>query len=100
MAQILGDDQVRSKLFEEIGVNGVKAFTAGNVLTNLGVDFGGRGVVGNAGADDNSFGAGARRKIAFMADADDLVVELQGEENLGGGGKEGGNAHAADCTTK
>jgi hypothetical protein len=35
-----------------------------------------------------------------MADADDLVVELQGEENLGGGGKEGGNAHAADCTTK
>ena len=36
--------------------------------------------------DDDGSGAGARREIAFMAYADDLVVELQSEKNLRGGG--------------
>src|SRR5579864_7433111 len=57
VAQILGDDEVGSELFERLGVDGVKAFAAGNVFANEAIDFGRRSIVGDARVDDYFFGA-------------------------------------------
>jgi len=100
VAQILCNDEIGGKLFEEIGVDSVKAFAACDEITDLSIDFYGRGVVWETGMDDDGLGSGARREITFMADADDLVVEMEGEKNLCGRGKERGDAHEADCTTQ
>ena len=43
--------------------------------------------------NDHSLGAGGGWEIAFVADADHFAVEAEGEEYLGGGGKEGDDAH-------
>ena len=89
VTQILGDDQVGREFFESLGVDGVEAFAARDVFANLAVDFRRRCVVRNSRLDDDSLGAGRGRKVAFVADADDLAVETEGEENFGGGGQTG-----------
>src|SRR5260370_13940493 len=39
MAQVLGDDQIRSQCLQHLGVDGVQTFATVNVLANEGVDF-------------------------------------------------------------
>src|SRR6267142_541140 len=82
MTQILRDDQIGSEFFQRLRVDGVKAFASGNIFPYQTIDLQRRCILGNARLNDNSFVTSLRREIAFMADANDFLVEAHRKQNL------------------
>ena len=107
-AQILGQDQVGIDGPDPAVVEGIDRFSSGDAGTDLGVDLlrTQRAVSGQSGSRDDRHGAGGRGMIAFEADAPEMLPEIQGEDDLGGGREEGDDLHsvgprpATGCCTK
>ena len=70
------------KFLELLDVHGVQTFAAGNIFANQPIDFDRRSSLRQARVNHYGLATGLRRKIAFMADADDLTVQTQREQNF------------------
>ena len=75
MAQVLRDDEVGRETAQRFGVDRINTFTASAEFTNKAVNFGRRGVFGDARMDHDFFRASGWGKVALVADANDLLIE-------------------------
>ena len=92
VAQVLGDHKVGGGGLEPIDVEVVGALAAGQDAVHLRFDFfaGHDRRVDAAAADDADVG-GLRRIIAEISDADDLILQPQGEQDFGAAGQQRAN---------
>ena len=98
MTQILRDDQVGSEFFQRLRVDGVKAFASGNIFPYQTIDLQRRCILGNARLNDDALVASLRREIAFMADANNLLVEAQRKQNLRGRWQQRNDSHGQNVS--
>src|ERR1700746_3819117 len=70
------------KFLELLDIHGVQTFAAGNIFAPQPINLDRRSALGQARVNHYGLAAGLRREIAFMADANDLTVQPQREQNL------------------
>src|SRR5215469_3513396 len=70
------------KFLELLDIHGIQTFAAGHIFAHQPINLDRRSTLGQARVNHYGFAAGLRRKIAFMADANDLTVQPQREHNL------------------
>jgi len=92
-AQVLQDDEIGGEGGERGEIDEVKAFAFGAFGRDDRVDFGRGKAVGEMREDDVGEGAGFGREIALESDGGDGGAGADGEEDLGGGGEKGADAH-------
>src|SRR5579862_3450882 len=100
VAQVLGDDEVGLDLLQQLKINAVEAFAAGQKFPHLAID--GRGAFGvrEARFDEHRPGSCLGGKIALVAYAGDLIAQPECEQNFRGRWKQGTNLHVRKCITE
>ena len=93
-AQLLGEDEVRGKLFQELLVKVVDAaaFVQGAADVPVNLRAGAAGVVDGA-AGDAGLAGDRGGEIALVRDGDQLLLQAKGAGNLGRAGQEGTDSH-------
>src|SRR6266566_3658639 len=96
LAELLGQDQVRPGVLQGSLVEGVQRRAAVNRVADEPVDISApaRTVVEDAARHDG-LADDLRRPVALVGYADELIAEPKGADDLGGGRKEGDDAHQA-----
>ncbi|MCI4066977.1 hypothetical protein MRQ36_32205 [Micromonospora sp. R77] len=95
-AQVLGQDEVRVEARERAGVQRVKVRAGGELPLDVRVDLAGAHPPGVPPADDDGrAGPVGGRHLALEGDADQLVAEAEGVDDLRGGGQQGHQTHPA-----
>jgi len=75
VTEVLRENQVGGKFFEQIAIYGVDGFAALYVFTDQAIGFGGSSFFREAGRDDRGFRFRAEGKIALVAHADNLFIQ-------------------------
>ena len=94
IAEGLRDDEVGLERAQAGDINGVRRATGCEQTADGGVDLGlGKAVRLDGGAGEDGQAARAFGVVTLVGDADDLIAGAHGENDLGGAGEEGGDAH-------
>ena len=94
IAEGLGDDEVGLELAQAGDIDRVGRAAGGEEVADGGVDLGlGKAARLDGGAGEDGEAARLGGVVALVGDADDLVAGADGEDDLGGAGEEGGDAH-------
>ena len=94
VAEFLRDDQVRRDFCEQVGIDSVDAFAAGDHVAHLAIHFAGRDVEIQARTDERRLFRGGGREVAFVRYAGNGIAEAEGVEDFGRGRQQRANLHS------
>src|ERR1700730_917815 len=100
VTEVLGNNQFRRQFFQDLRLNCVGAFALRDKFANQAIDLRWARSFWNARADDGSFRFRAGRIVAFMADANNFVVEAEIKEDFGGRGDQRDDTHNGTLSQK
>jgi hypothetical protein len=93
-AQRLGDDQLGLQVVQRVGVELVDRLSVERPLLDGRVDLGGAETVRQLVPRNPGQGCRLRWVVALMGDADDVIAQSEGEQQLGRGRNQAHDAHA------
>src|SRR5579859_246724 len=86
------------EFFQLLRVHGVQTLAARDIFANQSIDFGWRSTVRQPRMNNHRLGARLRRKVAFVAHANDFTIQAQGKKNLRGRRQQRNNSHASNLS--
>src|ERR1700678_975650 len=93
VAKILGDNQIWLQGLQQIGINGVDAFSPAYQFPYLPIDFSLWRMRIDTRLDQRGFPCGFGRKITLVGDTDHGIAEAKGIENFSSGWKQRDDSH-------